>query len=110
VGQLAFAADRAVELAGKRKDCPVILVREETSVEDIHGRDAAVGFVTAHGGATSHAAVVARGMGKCCITGAAGLEINELRGVLRAGSMELKEGDYRRRNWEHFCRSASVKV
>jgi pyruvate,orthophosphate dikinase len=94
VGQLVFTADRAVALAGKRKESRVILVREETSAEDIHGMDAAVGFVTAHGGATSHAAVVARGMGKCCITGANGLKIDEARGVLRAGGFELKEGDW----------------
>jgi pyruvate,orthophosphate dikinase len=94
VGQLVFTADRAVALAGKRKEHPVILVREETSAEDIQGMDAAVGFVTAHGGATSHAAVVARGMGKCCVTGASGLEIDETRGLLRAGHCELKEGDW----------------
>ena len=94
VGQLVFTADSAVTLAGKRKENPVILVREETSADDIHGMDAAVGFVTAHGGATSHAAVVARGMGKCCITGADGLKIDEARGVLRAAGFELKEGDW----------------
>jgi pyruvate,orthophosphate dikinase len=94
VGQLVFTADRAVALAGKPKECPVILVREETSADDIHGMDAAVGFVTAHGGATSHAAVVARGMGKCCITGADGLKIDEARGVLRANGVALKEGDW----------------
>lgn len=94
VGQLVFKADRAVLLAGKRKEHPVILVRKETSADDIHGMDAAVGFVTAHGGVTSHAAVVARGMGKCCITGADSLNIDELRGELRVGRFELNEGDW----------------
>lgn len=94
VGQIVFTADRAVELAGARREHPVILVRRETSAEDIHGMDAAVGFVTAHGGATSHAAVVARGMGKCCITGADGFEIDAVEGILRVGALELKEGDW----------------
>ena len=94
VGRLVFSADRAVALTGKRKEQPVILVREETSADDIHGMDAAVGFVTVHGGATSHAAVVARGMGKCCITGADSLRIDQVRGVLRVGRFELKEGDW----------------
>jgi pyruvate,orthophosphate dikinase len=94
VGRLALTAERAVALAGKRKEFPVILVRKETSAEDIHGMDAAVGFITANGGATSHAAVVARGMGKCCITGASDLEVDETHGILRIGEKEFKEGDW----------------
>jgi pyruvate,orthophosphate dikinase len=94
VGQLALNADRAVELAGKHKESPIILVRQETTADDIHGMDAAVGFLTAHGGATSHAAVVARGMGKCCITGASGILVDEAAGVVRIGEHLLKEGDW----------------
>jgi pyruvate,orthophosphate dikinase len=94
VGQLVLTADRAVELAGKHKESPIILVRQETTADDIHGMDAAVGFLTAHGGATSHAAVVARGMGKCCITGASGIFADEGAGVLRIGEYLLKEGDW----------------
>ncbi len=94
VGQLALTANRAVELAGKHKQVPIILVRQETTADDIHGMDAAVGFLTAHGGATSHAAVVARGMGKCCITGASGILANEATGELRIGERILREGDW----------------
>ena len=92
VGQLALTADRAVELAGKDKQSPIILVRQETNADDIHGMDAAVGFLTAHGGATSHAAVVARGMGKCCITGASGIFADEAAGVVRIGEHTLQRG------------------
>ncbi len=55
-------------MAGRHRETPIVLVRQETVADDIHGMEASVGFLTAHGGATSHAAVVARGMGKCCIT------------------------------------------
>jgi pyruvate, orthophosphate dikinase len=94
VGQVVFSPVRAVSLAGQGKEHPVILVREETSADDIHGLEAAVGFVTARGGATSHAAVVARGMGKCCITGATGLKIQEAAGVMLAEGFEVREGDW----------------
>jgi pyruvate,orthophosphate dikinase len=94
VGQLALNADRAVELAGKHKESPIVLVRQETMADDIHGMDAAVGFLTARGGATSHAAVVARGMGKCCITGASGILVDEAAGVVRVGEHILKEGNW----------------
>jgi pyruvate,orthophosphate dikinase len=94
VGQLALTADSAVELAGKQKQSPIILVRQETTADDIHGMDAAVGFLTAHGGATSHAAVVARGMGKCCITGAEGIVTDEVTGEVRIREHTLKEGDW----------------
>jgi pyruvate,orthophosphate dikinase len=94
VGQLALTADRAVELAGKHKQWPIILVRQETTADDIHGMDAAVGFLTARGGATSHAAVVARGMGKCCITGAGGIAADEVAGEVKIGEHTLTEGDW----------------
>jgi pyruvate, orthophosphate dikinase len=94
VGQVALDADRAVELAGKHKESPIILVRQETTADDIHGMDAAIGLLTARGGATSHAAVVARGMGKCCITGASGVLVDEVAGVVRIGEHVLKEGDW----------------
>ena len=75
VGKLAFTADEARERteAGEK----VILVRQETSPEDVEGMHAAVGILTSTGGATSHAAVVARGWGKCCVAGAGDIEINE---------------------------------
>jgi len=71
----------------------VILVRVETSPEDIHGMHAAKGILTARGGMTSHAAVVARGMGRPCVSGAGTLSINAKEGVMRVGTREVKEGD-----------------
>ena len=94
VGQIALTADRAVTMAGKRRDTPVILVRQETIADDIHGMEASVGFLTAHGGATSHAAVVARGMGKCCITGASSVVVNEQARTVQIGELMLAEGDW----------------
>jgi pyruvate,orthophosphate dikinase len=76
------------------KSGPVILVTEETTAEDIHGMAAAEGFLTARGGATSHAAVVARGMGKCCITGAKAISIDHTRGTLQIGGETFKTGDW----------------
>src|SRR5579859_8118704 len=71
VGQIVFTADAAVEKAGHgSKKNPVILVRAETTPEDIHGMEVAAGILTSRGGMTSHAAVVTRGMGKCCVAGA----------------------------------------
>src|SRR5499427_3443038 len=70
VGQIVFTADEAVEKAGHGKKVPVILVRAETTPEDIHGMEVAKGILTSRGGMTSHAAVVTRGMGKCCVAGA----------------------------------------
>lgn len=93
-GQIALTPERAVEMAGKDRANPVVLVRHETTADDIEGMHASVGFLTARGGATSHAAVVARGMGKCCITGASGIEVNESTGSVRIGSCELHEGDW----------------
>jgi len=91
VGQVVFDADRAVELAknGQR----VILVRPETSPEDVAGMYASEGIVTARGGRTSHAAVVAVGMGKPCIVGASDIVVHEERRVFEAGGRLVREGE-----------------
>jgi pyruvate,orthophosphate dikinase len=90
-GQITFSADEAESLkaSGRR----VILVRIETSPEDIHGMHAAEGILTTRGGMTSHAAVVARGMGKPCVSGAGGLRVNYARRELSAGAHTLRAGD-----------------
>jgi pyruvate,orthophosphate dikinase len=90
-GRVAFSAEAAEERA--RAGEAVILVRHETSPEDIHGMHAARGILTALGGKTSHAAVVARQMGKCCVTGCSALEIDLAAGVARLGGVEFGEGD-----------------
>src|SRR6266581_79859 len=78
VGQIVFTADEAVEKAGHgSKRNPVILVRAETTPEDIHGMEVAAGILTSRGGMTSHAAVVTRGMGKCCVVGAKEIAVDE---------------------------------
>ncbi len=92
-GRIALSADHAVTSAASTGD-PIILISEETTAEDIHGMAASVGFLTAHGGATSHAAVVARGMGKCCITGAKDLRVDARTGTLRIGTRKFAEGDW----------------
>ncbi len=95
VGQIVFTADDAVKKAGDgRKRNPVILVRAETTPEDIHGMEVAVGILTSRGGMTSHAAVVTRGMGKCCVAGAGDIEVNEKAGEMRVKGKVLKEGDW----------------
>jgi pyruvate,orthophosphate dikinase len=94
VGRVALSADAAVEAAGKHGENPVILVSQETTADDIHGMAVAVGFLTAQGGATSHAAVVARGMGKCCITGAKGIVVNQAKGSLQIGDIHFQPGDW----------------
>ncbi len=94
VGRIALTAERAVLTAAEPGADPVILVRQETMAEDIHGMDVAIGFLTAHGGATSHAAVVARGMGKCCITGAQTVVVDEAANLVRIGEVVLNEGDW----------------
>jgi pyruvate,orthophosphate dikinase len=94
VGKIVFSAHRAVELTAKDRKTPLILVRQETTADDIQGMEAAVGFVTTRGGATSHAAVVARGMGKCCIVGVGQIKVNEHVGVLHVDDLELREGDW----------------
>jgi pyruvate, orthophosphate dikinase len=94
VGRIALSADAAVEAAGRHGENPVILVSQETTADDIHGMAVAVGFLTAQGGATSHAAVVARGMGKCCITGATGIVVDQTKGLLQVGDIHLQPGDW----------------
>jgi pyruvate,orthophosphate dikinase len=91
VGQVVFDADRAVELAKNGQQ--VILVRPETSPEDVAGMYAAEGIVTARGGRTSHAAVVAVGMGKPCIVGASDIVVHEERRVFEAGGRLVREGE-----------------
>jgi pyruvate, orthophosphate dikinase len=91
VGTIVFDPDEAVEQAGLKKK--VILVRNETNPDDIHGMDAAQGILTATGGMTSHAAVVARGMGKCCVAGVSALSINESEGWIKVGGKTLRRGD-----------------
>lgn len=90
-GTIVFTADQAEKLANDGQK--VILCRIETSPEDIHGMHAAQGILTTRGGMTSHAAVVARGMGRPCVAGAGELRIDYKGGVMRAGAVELKEGD-----------------
>ena len=87
-GGIVFDADSAVE---RSKNGPVVLVRWETTPDDIHGMIAAEGILTVHGGMTSHAAVVARGMGKPCVAGCEGLELRD--GTATIGGTTLKEGD-----------------
>jgi pyruvate,orthophosphate dikinase len=89
-GRVAFTAERAAAMAAAG---PVLLVRDETSPDDIVGMHAAAGILTARGGMTSHAAVVARGMGKPCIVGAEALHVDEHAGALRVAGQVLGEGD-----------------
>src|SRR5271169_583544 len=96
VGQIVFTADEAVEKAGHGPEKnPVILVRAETTPEDIHGMEVAVGILTSQGGMTSHAAVVTRGMGKCCVAGAGDISVNEKDREMRVKGQTFKEGDWR---------------
>jgi pyruvate,orthophosphate dikinase len=90
-GEIVFEAGEAERLAGDGRD--VILVRIETSPEDIHGMHAARGILTARGGMTSHAAVVARGMGRPCVSGAGGLRIDYSKQTVVAAGQTLKKGD-----------------
>ena len=91
-GQVVFEAHEAFEWAKDGK--AVILVRAETSPEDIKGMAAAKGILTARGGMTSHAAVVARGMGKCCVVGAKAVEVDEAAGAFRTNGRTVKRGDW----------------
>ncbi|MGE5489052.1 MAG: pyruvate, phosphate dikinase [bacterium] len=95
VGRIVFTADDAVEQAKKG---PVVLVRSETVPDDIHGMEVAKGILTSRGGMTSHAAVVARGMGTPCVAGAGAIEINEGKKLLTVAvggkTVTLKEGDW----------------
>ncbi|MBI4366543.1 MAG: pyruvate, phosphate dikinase [Deltaproteobacteria bacterium] len=92
VGRIVFAADTAV--AWHQQGEAVVLVRQETSPDDIHGMHVSQGFCTARGGLTSHAAVVARGMGKPCVVGCEALRIDPAAKALRIGQAVLREGDW----------------
>jgi pyruvate, orthophosphate dikinase len=90
-GKVVFSADRCVIVAGEGED--VILVRPETTPDDIHGMAAALGILTSQGGKTSHAAVVARGMGKPAVTGAADLVVDVDAGIAHVQDHDIHEGD-----------------
>jgi len=90
-GEIVFTPDEAEEMAGRGRN--VILVRVETSPEDIHGMHAAQGILTTRGGMTSHAAVVARGMGKPCVSGAGTLRVDPRNGTMLAMGRSFKRGD-----------------
>jgi pyruvate,orthophosphate dikinase len=95
VGQIVFTAEEAVKKAGhSAKRNPVILVRAETAPEDIQGMEVAAGILTSRGGMTSHAAVVTRGMGKCCVAGAGDIQVDERAGEMRVKGQVFKEGDW----------------
>ena len=94
VGQIVFTADEAVVKAGHHRKNPVILVRAETTPEDIHGMEVAVGILTSRGGMTSHAAVVTRGMGKCCVAGAGDIHVDEKNREMHVKGQVFKEGDW----------------
>jgi len=91
-GRIVFHADDAEEMA--KKGDPVILVRIETSPEDIKGMKAAQGILTAKGGMTSHAALVARQMGRVCVAGCGALDIDYKKGTMKVGGKTFKEGDF----------------
>jgi pyruvate,orthophosphate dikinase len=91
-GRVYFTAEEAKAAADNGED--VILVRQETSPEDIEGMYASKGIMTARGGMTSHAAVVARGMGTCCVAGCEAIKVDETAKVFRIGTREIKEGEY----------------
>src|SRR5262249_53746567 len=90
-GEIVFSADEAEAL--KAKDKSIILVRVEPSPEDIHGMHAAEGILTTRGGITSHAAVVARGMGKPCVSGAGALRVDYAAGTMSVVGRTFKAGD-----------------
>jgi pyruvate,orthophosphate dikinase len=92
VGQIVFTSEAAMEAADAKKK--VILIREETSPEDIEGMRAAAGILTTRGGMTSHAALVARGWGKCCIVGCEAMKINFEEKSVSFGNKTFKEGDW----------------
>ncbi len=91
-GKVVFTADEAVEMAQKGEK--VVLVRLETSPEDIHGMDVSEGILTVRGGMTSHAAVVARGMGTCCVSGCGEIVMHEEEGYFEIAGKTVKRGDY----------------
>src|SRR5881275_335343 len=94
VGQIVFTADEAVKKAGHDRKNPVILVRAETTPEDIHGMEVAIGILTSRGGMTSHAAVVTRGMGKCCVAGAGDIHVDEKKREMHVKGQVFKQGDW----------------
>jgi len=94
VGQIVFTAEAAVKMVVHGKNESVILVRAETTPEDIEGMNVAKGILTSRGGMTSHAAVVTRGMGKCCVAGAGDIEVNEKAREMRVKGQTFKEGDW----------------
>ncbi len=91
-GKVVFSADKAEEIVSNNPEEKVILVRRETSPEDLKGMYAAQGILTERGGMTSHAAVVARGMGKCCVSSGAGIRV--INNVLAINGKEFKEGEW----------------
>ncbi|MGA0530422.1 pyruvate, phosphate dikinase [Hansschlegelia sp. KR7-227] len=92
-GEIVFSSEAAEEAVAGKEGKKVILVRTETSPEDIHGMHVAAGILTTRGGMTSHAAVVARGMGKPCVSGAGSLRIDEKAGTLTVGGKVFRAGD-----------------
>ncbi|MGO9519004.1 MAG: pyruvate, phosphate dikinase [Candidatus Korobacteraceae bacterium] len=94
VGQIVFSADEAVEKFHKDPSAKLILVRSETTPEDIGGMEVASGILTSRGGMTSHAAVVTRGMGKCCVAGAGDIEVDEKAHEIHVKGTTLKDGDW----------------
>ena len=114
VGQIVFTADEAVEKFNKDSSAKLILVRSETTPEDIGGMEVAAGILTSRGGMTSHAAVVTRGMGKCCVAGAGDIDVDEKAREMRVHGKVLKEGDWisldgttgprHQRQAQHRCR------
>lgn len=91
-GKVVFNAEDAADWVGRGED--VILVRIETSPEDLKGMNVSKGILTTRGGMTSHAAVVARGMGKCCVSGCSNVEISYAKKVFKVGGITVNEGDY----------------
>jgi len=91
-GKIYFTAEDAVEATSRGE--ATILVRKETSPEDIEGMNRAKGILTSRGGMTSHAAVVARGMGKCCVAGCEAIQVDEAKKTMRVGELTFTEGDY----------------
>jgi pyruvate,orthophosphate dikinase len=94
VGQIVFSAEDAVKFSQNGSMKSVILVRSETTPEDIAGMEVAAGILTARGGMTSHAAVVTRGMGKCCVAGAGDINVSEKNLEMRVKGKVLKQGDW----------------
>src|SRR6202012_1192455 len=94
VGQIVFSAEDAVKFHQSGAYRSIILVRGETTPEDIAGMEVASGILTSRGGMTSHAAVVTRGMGKCCVAGAGDIDVNEKAREMRVKGQTFKAGDW----------------